>query len=308
MHLLEVLESHATKTESGVPDWILGAFRRSFISFFDGTTDRSTNVFWLQSRTFTIDLRLRPPDERVPSRPWADYSLEELRELGNHEGWCADSTFDGLLSWSGGVSLQLHNRWAEPAELRRVGDCMMEFCPSSAYVEDWRLLSTDPGPLVGLRLLEEVDDASGEVLHRGGGLIIAAAWAGLVRGRPTPVHAAAPNAFREMVVKSRGDGPALEALFGCETSVGRGSLNAGFRVEHSTHPARVGQDLLSLEGFEPTEEGLIQRIEEGGRTVTRRFSVDTLEAHFPFSRQTPTDEEASAWFERERETLSRYSK
>ena len=40
------------------PRRLLGAFRRKSITFCDGTTDEQTVVYWFQSRSFTIDLRL----------------------------------------------------------------------------------------------------------------------------------------------------------------------------------------------------------------------------------------------------------
>src|SRR5690606_22465280 len=123
MNLLELARANPQANQAGVPEWMLGHFRRRTISFFDGRSDERTQVHWLQSRTFTIDLRL-PDAPPPPVRAWQDYSSEELRVLANHEGWMADSIWrDGQLGWEGGVSLQTHNRWPEPAILHRVGNC-----------------------------------------------------------------------------------------------------------------------------------------------------------------------------------------
>src|SRR5690606_1751457 len=124
------------------------------ISFADGSSDTDTQVFWLQSRNFSIDLRLPMHAALITqAKPWQDYSAAELAVLANHEGWVAQSIWDGQrLSWHEPTSLQLHNRWPEPALLQRVGNCMMEFADSNAYVEDWRLQPSTPGPLIGLRL------------------------------------------------------------------------------------------------------------------------------------------------------------
>lgn len=139
MNLFELAARHPMRVEGGVPDWMLGHFRRRTISFADGRSDERTQVHWLQSRTFTIDLRL-PEGPPLPGRAWQDYDAAELRVLANHEGWVADSVWEGgMLSWRGGVSLQLHNRWPEPARLQRIGNCMIEFGTTGAYVEDWRL-------------------------------------------------------------------------------------------------------------------------------------------------------------------------
>ena len=35
-----------------------------------------------------------------------------------------------MLSWrDADASMRIHNRWAEPATFKRVGNCMIEFCP-----------------------------------------------------------------------------------------------------------------------------------------------------------------------------------
>lgn len=179
MNLFELAARHPMRVEGGVPDWMLGHFRRRTISFADGRSDERTQVHWLQSRTFTIDLRL-PEGPPLPGRAWQDYDATELRVLANHEGWVADSLWEGgMLSWRGGVSLQLHNRWPEPARLQRIGNCMIEFGTTGAYVEDWRL-QAGRGPLIGLRLLEECDGETGQVLRRGGrpDRLRRAAWLG----------------------------------------------------------------------------------------------------------------------------------
>jgi hypothetical protein len=58
MNLLQLAARYPQRAEGGVPDWMLGHFRRRAISFADGRSDERTQVHWLQSRSFTIDLRL----------------------------------------------------------------------------------------------------------------------------------------------------------------------------------------------------------------------------------------------------------
>ncbi len=162
MNLMELAERHARRPATSVPDWMLGYYKRRAISFANGDTDLDTHVCWVQSRNFTIDLRLPLAEDQVPARALADYSAAELQVLANHEGWEALSHWDGeRLAWRGDTSLQLHNRWPEPALLSRIGNCMIEFAPSGAYVEDWRLQPSAPGPLIGLRLIEEREVDSG---------------------------------------------------------------------------------------------------------------------------------------------------
>ena len=311
MHLAELLQYHQYRPDDGVPDWMLGYFKRCSISFANGDTDTRTHVCWLQSRNFTIDLRLPVDEEQVAAKAWRDYSAAELRAMGNYEGWVADSVWDGeTLSWQNEKALQLHGRWQEAAYLKRVGNCMMEFCPSNVYVEDWRLQPSQPGPLIGLRLLQETNLSTGEQYSRDGGLIICGDYAALVLARPEAISDESDNALRAKAEQAVGDAAALAQLFNFETSVASGSLAQGYAVELSTCPERQGQTLLSLDGFSTTANSreLTQRIaQQDGRDIERRFVIDTLEASCAFPQFTQTSAQANQWFERERETMCRYT-
>ncbi len=341
MNLQELIQAHGLRPAQGLPDWMLGWFKRHSISFADGLTDVDTHVCWLQSRNFTIDLRL-PRLAQQPSAAQgqalregrlADITAETWRSWADFEGWAAPATWDGQrLSWHApDASLQWHDRLPEPAILHRVGQCMVEFCDSGAYVEDWRLQPSAPGPLVGLHLLQETDAASGALRHAGGGYIVCGDHAALVLGRPAAVpgsqSGAQPN-LREHAALLLAQGadawPQLPALFDFETSVA--SLVAGeHRVRLSTRPERMGQLLCPTDGFTwlgqrddsslaaPVPDRLRalprvrQQLTVDGQAVLRLFAVDTLEPLVDFSLQTPCSSSSQAWMAREAPTLQRYT-
>lgn len=310
MTLSELLARYPQRPSHSVPDWMLGYYKRRAISFANGETDLHTHVCWLQSRNFTIDLRLPLEDRQVAAKPLSAYSAEELQVLANYEGWEASSEWrEPLLSWHSDTSLQVHNRWPEPAELKRFGNCMIEFAPSGAYVEDWRLQPSRPGPLIGLRLIEERELASGVVRHRGGGLIVCGDYAALVLGRAEPLGTPADTALRDLVGAALGDAERLASLFNFETSVAQGSLADGFMVTLSTQPARLGCSLLALDGFDygTQDEQVRQTFDVDGITCQRLFTIDTLEPALAFDQTTGFTPEAQAWFERESPTLTRYT-
>jgi hypothetical protein len=87
MNLQELITGHALRPAPGLPDWMLGWFKRHSISFADGLTDVDTHVCWLQSRNFTIDLRL----PRLALRGRDPAPLGRFRRLGRarHLGWPA---------------------------------------------------------------------------------------------------------------------------------------------------------------------------------------------------------------------------
>ncbi|SDS51835.1 hypothetical protein SAMN05216421_1671 [Halopseudomonas xinjiangensis] len=304
---LQDLLAHAQRTETGVPDWMLGFFKRRSISFANGETDSSTHVCWFQSRNFTIDLRLPLAQSQPPPRTWGDYSADELAVLANHEGWEALSEWDGeKLRWHSDTSLQLHNRWPEPALLQRIGNCMIEFAPTGAYVEDWRLQPSRPGPLIGLRLIDERDVKTGELRHSGGGLIVCGDYAALVLGRAEELTG---TSLREEVAKATGDAQRLDRLFNFETSVASGSIQDGYRISLSTNAARIGEALLPLDGFEylSDQRQVVQRLVVDGIRCERRFVIDTIEPQLGYEQATGFTPQAQAWYASESPTLTRYT-
>jgi hypothetical protein len=312
MTLLELIECHKQKAPHSVPDWMLGFWKRYSISFANGTTDLHTHVCWVQSRNFTIDLRLPLERDQPPAKPLHEYSAEELQTMANYEGWAAFSDWDGsVLSWRDtDVTFQLHNRWPEPAFLKRTGNCMIEHCQSNAYVEDWRLQGSAPGMLVGLQLIEEREIASGKIRHKGGGLIICGDYAALTLGRADAVDSGTP--LKTLVAEAASDTTRLQQLFNFETSVAiispEASSSHGYRVMMSTRPERVGQELIALEGFDylPETGKVRQRFLVEGIACERIFEVDTLEAHLAYPQTTSVPAIAQAWFDRESPTLGRY--
>lgn len=88
MTLQELINRVTCSPDQGVPDWMLGCFRRRCISFANGESDSDTIVYWLQSRNFTIDLRLPRAADQVSPAPLEDYPAEDLMILASYEaGW-----------------------------------------------------------------------------------------------------------------------------------------------------------------------------------------------------------------------------
>jgi hypothetical protein len=320
MTLKELLSHCNNHSKKGVPDWLLGCFRRHSIMFGNGLADTKTQVYWLQSRNFTIDIRLPIESELLAAKPLVDHTEQELLKLADYEGFSANTVWDGeMLSWQDAdAALQIHNRWTEPATLKRVGNCMIEFCPSDAYIEDWRLQSSNPGPLIGLRLIEERELGSRALRHKGGGLIVCGDYAGLVLGRAkTVTKPSAETTLKTVVAQASDDMAALTKLFNFETSVAHGSLEKGFSIKHSTQASRIGEDLFPLDGFElpavyqHTDLGNIEVIRQkltiGGSACERLFLIDTIEQNLSFNQATECSAEMQAWFERESPTLTRYT-
>jgi hypothetical protein len=306
VHLYELTTLGLEPPVARVQAWTLGCFQRRSITFFDGREEGRTQVVWLQSHGATADFR-RPPG--TPSladrRDLLALGPAELRLLARVEGGFARSRHDGaLMHWTDWVSFQTHARWPEPGRLARVGGCLIELAPSGAYVEDWRLQPGVDGPLIGLHLLEERDARTGEVLHAGGGLIVCGRHAACVRGRPAPL----PEGTRleQTLAAAAGDAAALARIFSFDAAYGVAAAGSDdYRVTLSTLPWREGEPVLSLEGFsyDAASGHVLQRAEQAGRSVERRFSVDTVQREPGIVATTDASADARRWFEQESESL-----
>jgi hypothetical protein len=304
MELIELCSLQGTTPPSrSVPHWTLGCFRRRSISFFNGESDDSTLVLWLQSRGLTGDLRIAADRPKLASREaLLDLPFEGLRRLAEVEGGVSPTRFDadsvsgvelsGTMTWPDWTAFQLHAKWPEPGNLRRVGDCLIEYAPSGAYVEDWRLQPSGDGPLVGLSLVEE-RDAEGQLLHRGGGLVIAGEHAIFVRGRAEALPSAAR--LTDLVERAAREPRLLDAIFGFEASYARRDESGRYVIAHSTLPWREGKPLLAMGGFALEDGVVVQRARENNRAIIRRFVVDTLESSYEDWLATPATAGAVAW-------------
>ncbi|MEG2269516.1 MAG: hypothetical protein RSC68_35015, partial [Acinetobacter sp.] len=163
MNLFEVIKTLKPTTPQPeiIPGFLYGAFRRKSISFYNGLTDENTIVYWFQSHSFTIDLRLKSQTGTA---------------VQERQGWIGNTFWDNasqLLSWDvkDYANYQNHVQWPEPARLHAIGNCILEFSPSNVYVEDWRQ-QVQHGLFLGLRLQSALDVQSGQELEMDGGLII----------------------------------------------------------------------------------------------------------------------------------------
>lgn len=281
-------EAPPAPAEPGFPPALLGAFRRKSITFCTGLTDERTPVFWFQSRSFTIDLRL--PDG--PATPVAD-----------RQGWIGDTLWDpdqGAMSWRIVRSYQPRDQWPEPATFRLIGNSLLEFAPSGAYVEDWRQQSSR-GRLLGLRLSAAFDAATGEPLAMDGGVIVAGDHAAFALSRH-PAAEAAMSGVTDLPQALATAAVTPDQVEDYEVSVALGSE----RVTHSTRPARIGQPLAGPFTLEP-DGAIAMRLEERARPVRLRFTPDIVRPDFAFLSSTPATAAAADWLAREHDHLARHA-
>ena len=265
-----------------IPTSLLGSFRRKSITFANGLTDESTVVYWFQSNSFTIDLRLTAKNET---------------DLTQRQGWIGDTQWDEakqLLSWNVHESYQPRNQWPEPGKLYMIGNSIIELAPSGAYVEDWRQQSHS-GPLLGLRIRKMRDNTSGEVFPMEGGMIVAGQHIAFSRARFPWIEnkLSGYSTLEEPLALGLVDAFDVENY---EVSVALDCTTINF----STSPARLNHQ-INLNGFYFDNEGeLCQDESLDDSKYTIFYDIDCFLPSLEFSNSTLCPESALRWMEQEK--------
>ena len=289
MNLFEVIKTLKPTTPQPeiIPGFLYGAFRRKSISFYNGLTDENTIVYWFQSHSFTIDLRLKSQTGTA---------------VQERQGWIGNTLWDSasqLLSWEvkDYANYQNHVQWPEPAKLHAIGNCILEFSPSNVYVEDWRQ-QVQHGLFLGLRLQSAFDVQSGQTLEMDGGLIICADHIAYALTRLPEVQ----SAVAQMDFKAV-DPTVFTLLESFEVSI---SID-GQSKTYSTRSNETGK-AFNLENFEVLDETrLVQHVILDGRDIDLIFELDIYQPDYQFQYTTPTTTQAEIWLKSEQDHLMQHA-
>lgn len=273
-----------------LPQYLLGAFRRKSITFANGLTDENTLVYWFQSKTFTIDLRLKDPR----STPVLE-----------RQGWVGDTLWDAqnqLLSWHLSSNYQNHVQWPEPAKLYSIGNAILEFSPSHAYVEDWRQQATR-GIYLGLRLFKIENTELNTSYPTDGGLILCDHFIAFAKSRHPDIQQAFKSAetLTDAISKQQ---ISLEAIQDYEVSI---SFDQQI-IDLSTVTDKVGSK-IDLENFQQLDHNtLVQQRIIDGEHCRLYFTLDVFQADFCFTTHTGTSTASQSWFDHDQNHLFHHAK
>lgn len=302
MKLLDAIAklSPTTNISSQIPAYLYGAFRRKSISFSNGLTDEKTIVYWFQSRSFTIDLRLNAHD---------------FTPIQDRQGWIGQTLWDErskLLSWEVKeyANYQNHLQWPEPAKLHAIGNCLLEFSPSNAYVEDWRQ-QVHSGLYIGLRLQSARDKHSGEILQMDGGIIICDNHIAFARSRLPEQQARVKQLdFGQFNQFSDQDQSDIESF---EVSIGTTLDQKAYTTHPKTPNTQRGLNTNELNTFELNhfevldQSTLSQSTVLEGRHIEMIYGVDIYRPEFHFSQSTETTQDAKDWLIAEQAHLMQHT-
>lgn len=292
MNLIELCPklSATSLSEISLPAYLLGVFRRKSISFANGLTDEKTIVYWFQSKSFTIDLRLK----NAKTTP-----------ILERQGWIGDTLWDNEqqeLSWNVTSNYQNHVQWPEPARLHSVGNAIFEFSPSNSYVEDWRQQATR-GLYLGLRLFKIENLKTNENYSADGGLIICDHFIAYTKSRHPDIQQrfgydeSLNEAFSQQQISA-------QDIQDYEVSISFDDQN----IDLSTTSDRVGQK-IDLENFTLLDaETLVQQQTIGGENCLLYFKLDMYQPDYYFTTITDTSSESMSWYSHEKNHLFHHAK
>lgn len=253
---------------SPVPPEYTGLWRREVITA-PGFRDGTTQVLWLQTATWYVDLRV--PADRPDARGTglADYSDEDLSALAKIEGFAGELTAaDGICLWRRDYDRQPPGPMPDEARCALDGDVMVEDGLHADYQEVWRRVPASAGPLAAFAL----DEPAGP----GGLLVMAGDHLMEFRARS---GAPLTGACLAELVEARllaGDRAGAETLLDTEIlyAVREGER---WRVKLSSHPWRERRLMWPAGGAQFDEVTGRLQIRDGDRTTIWRL----LDANVP---------------------------
>jgi hypothetical protein len=240
-----------------VPAELTGLWRREVITA-PGLRDETTQVLWLQTRTWYADLRVPAdrPGARAPAG-FGAYADAELLELAKIQGFAGElSAGEGICLWRRDFDRQPPGPAPDEARYAFDGpDVMIEDGVHADYQEIWRREPRSSGPLAAFRLLDPAAP--------GGLLVIAGDHLMEFLARPGPPLSGESLAELVQARLAADDRAGAEALLGARIRYAVRD-GAGWRTALASHPWLEGRPMWSAGGlsYDPAN-GRLQSSEDG---------------------------------------------
>lgn len=238
------------------PDWLAGLWRREALVFPDGRADRTTQVFWGQTRSLYVDLRI--PADRPAGRgrrSFADFTHAELLRLTDQKGFAGHLVMDGdLCTWVRYIDYRPSTGRPDRGRLRLAGETLYEegdpsSVLASAYQETYHRECRADRRSIALRSAAVNPDGV-EPDHAAVLVLIDDRF---LFARRRAIELPAAESLRDLVLAAGDDRTAIHAYLDCEISLGRTEGDAAWRILASTIPFREGRSLLPRGSIELAE-------------------------------------------------------
>lgn len=231
-------DPHAT-----VPPELCGLWRRVVLETPGVPPDTTTRVWWLQTPTLYVDLRVPAERRTVASRTTLHAASDaELDALALQAGFAGQTFLEGeLCRWSRDIDFQPPSGIPDEGRLRIDDGWIVEDGVHAAYREVWQREDMSFGDWIARRWTERDGRPDTRVCY----LVAGGTWFLFARARSGPPLEQAPS-LAELLARRTADRTTRAALLDFEISLGHRDADAAprtWRIEVSTLPHREGEAL-----------------------------------------------------------------
>lgn len=230
------------------PEALVGLWRRDRIEFSDGRVDATTQVFWGQTCSLYIDIRIPVRAAALAPKPLlADYAKDEHLALAEQKGFAGHIRLAGnRCEWVRLIDYQPATGRPDVGEIRLDGDILYEqgdpgSVLGSAYSETFKRISRGSLVCAALQLIRTQGSTIRGLSNPGCILLMLDDWFLFAEPRAQPLP---PASNLAQLVAEAPHGLACSYL-DCEYSFGHiRHASCPWQIELSTLPSRVRQRLL----------------------------------------------------------------
>jgi hypothetical protein len=257
------------------PEELLGLWVRDSITLGDGSVDRTTRVWWNQTRKAFVDLRI-PAGRAIIRQPRGDVLLPPsvLESLGRQKGFAGHIVVEGArCRWIRSIDFQPQTDRPDEAIIWIEGEMLYEegsagSVVGSSYREIYRRLSKADRHCISLRLVERESLNLGG--HHADQAILVIVDETFMFAKRRPQQLVGTESLSDYLAKAN-NMDEVQAYLDCEISMGViGRTWEDWIVQHSTLPWREGQP-LGIGGAPIVQSG---RIVIHGSSETQIWRID----------------------------------
>lgn len=242
------------------PEWVVGLWGRESITLADGTVDRDTQVYWGQTRTLYVDLRIPADRARMSrARTFSALSAEDVRRLAQQRGFAGHISIIGdQCTWFRDIDYQPDTGRPDTGRLRLDGDVLFESgAPESVvgagYEEVYRRVSRGDRLRAALRQVDAGSSLRADSSSPGMIVVLLDDRFLCARARVQKLPAAA--SLQSLINAAGQDLQRIRSFLDCEVCLGTVGRGDGLQIELSTIPFREGEPLFPPVGADVDESG-----------------------------------------------------
>jgi hypothetical protein len=232
------------------PDWLVGLWRRDSITLSDGTVDRTTRVYWGQTKTLYVDIRVPADRPNLRGcRSFGQLTHDNIRRLAEQHGFAGHIMVADLkCTWTRVVDYQPDTGRPDTGRLRLEGDALYEMGEASSvigsgYEEVYRRERRGDDLRAALRLAgAEGKEFGGEAAQ---GAILVILDDRFLFARPRPVGLPRADALQDLIDAAGDDRARIHAYLDCEVAIGSIDASRPWTIHLSTIPFREGDRLFA---------------------------------------------------------------